>query len=293
MTARTFEGGCLTGAKVGSGMPMKVPRLCTATVVDREFRAPGFWCVRLRCGYVAKEAGPAQYIALDLPGGFAVRLPLGIYTAKADEFSLLFQEWGERTSRLAMLAEGEEISCIGPLGNEFALPKTGSKATNVAGGLGVAAFWMLSRDLRAAGIETTIVLGARSKDHVVGREDLAAFGFPIEVCTDDGSEGFHGNVVERLRGLMAPGMLYGCGPRGMLRALCAHANTASIPCQISMEETFGCSMGTCWGCVVPVKRDCKQGTQYPKAPGERRDFDFARVCADGTVFSAADVVWQA
>ncbi len=293
MIVHTFEGARLTDAKVGSGMPMKAPRLCTATVVNREFRAPGFWYVRLRCQHVARNAGPAQYVALDLPGGFAVRLPLGIYTASDDEFGLLFQEWGERTSCLAALPKGEEISCLGPLGNEFTLPKRGSKATIIAGGLGVAAFWMLSRDLQAAGIDTTIVLGARSKDHVVGREELAAFGFPIEVCTDDGSFGFHGNVVERLRSLPPPGMLYGCGPRGMLRALCAHANAASIRCQISMEETFGCSMGTCWGCVVAVRRGSTQGTGYPKAPGEQRDFDFARVCADGTVFSAAEVVWKA
>ena len=199
MIVHTFEGARLTDAKVGSGMPMKAPRLCTATVVNREFRAPGFWYVRLRCEHVARNAGPAQYVALDLPGGFAVRLPLGIYTASDDEFGLLFQEWGERTSCLAALPEGEEISCLGPLGSEFTLPKRGSKATIVAGGLGVAAFWMLSRDLQAAAIDTTIVLGAGSKDHVVGREELAAFGFPIEVCTDDGSFGFHGNVVERLR----------------------------------------------------------------------------------------------
>lgn len=276
----------------GYGMPIRAPRLLPATIVSREFRAPGFWCVRLRCEEVARDAGPAQFVAIDLPGPFAVRLPLGIYTAQDDEFSLLFQEWGERTSRLASLALGDIISCIGPLGNTFALPQRGARATIVAGGLGVAAFWMLARDLRSQGISTTIILGARTKDHLVGREELAPFGFPIEICTDDGSAGFAGNVVERLRGLPAVEAIYGCGPPGMLRALCAYANAAGIACQISMEETFGCSLGTCWGCVVPVRRGCAQGTGYPKAADEGRAFDFARVCADGTVFSATDVVWQ-
>jgi hypothetical protein len=58
-----------------------------------------------------------------------------------------------------------------------------------------------------------------------------------------------------------------------------------------MEETFGCSMGTCWGCVIPVRRGTPQGTRYPKASAEPRDYDFARVCIDGTVFNAADLVW--
>jgi dihydroorotate dehydrogenase electron transfer subunit len=264
----------------------------SATVASREFRAPGFWCVRLRCEYIARQARPAQYVAIDLPGGFAVRLPLGIYAAENDTFSLLFQKWGDRTTRLAEVNDGEEVSCIGPLGNRFDLPKSGSKATIVAGGLGVAAFWMLAKELRDARIPTTIVLGARTKDLLVGRKDLEAFGFPIELCTDDGSAGFKGNVIERLRNLPQTDMLYGCGPRGMLQALCGFATETGTPCQVSMEETFGCSLGTCWGCVIAVRRGCPQGTGYPRAPAEERGYDFARVCADGTVFKAADLLWK-
>ena len=269
------------------------PRLVTATLVNREFRAPGFWFLRFRCEHVARHAKPAQFVALDLPGGFAVRLPLGIYTAQDDTFGLLFREWGERTNRLTALREGAEISCIGPLGNEFSLPRAGERATIVAGGLGVAAFWMLAKRLKAASIDTTIVLGARSSLHIVGREELRAFGFPLEICTDDGSEGFHGTVVDRLGALAPPDIIYGCGPRGMLKALCGLATEKGIACQVSLEETFGCSLGTCWGCVVAVRRGCAQGTGYPKAAGERRDYDLARVCTEGTVFSSADLVWAA
>lgn len=267
------------------------PRLVTATLVSREFRAPGFWFLRFRAEHVARHARPAQFVALDLPGGFAVRLPLGIYTAQDDTFGLLFKEWGERTTRLAGLSEGAQLSCIGPLGNAFALPPPGQPATVVAGGLGVAAFWMLAKELKAAAVPTTIVLGARSAPHIVGREELAPFGFRIEICTDDGSEGHRGTVVDKLRELAPAGTLYGCGPRGMLKALCRFATETSVACQVSLEETFGCSLGTCWGCVVPVRRGCAQGTGYPKAEGERRPFDFARVCTDGTVFSSADLLW--
>jgi dihydroorotate dehydrogenase electron transfer subunit len=273
-------------------MATGVPRLVTATVVSREFRAPGFWCVKLRCAHIAQQARPAQYVALDIPGSFAVRLPLGIYTVEGDTFGLLFQKWGDRTARFAALREGESISCIGPLGNAFSLPSAGERATIVAGGLGVAPFWLLARELRAAGVAATIVLGARSSDLLVGVEELSAFSFPVELCTDDGSAGFAGNVVERLRTLPGLGRLYGCGPQAMLRSLCSFARAANIPCQLSLEETFGCSMGTCWGCVVPVRRGAAQSTGYPKAARERREYDFARVCAEGTVFHAADLIWS-
>ncbi len=273
-------------------MPIAAPRLQTATIVSREYRPPGFWCVGIHCPEIASGARPAQYVAVDVPGGFVVRLPLGVFTTSGDDFTVLFQEWGERTRRLAHSPLGETISCIGPLGNQFALPKAGEKALIVAGGLGVSPFWLLARELRGAQADTTIVLGARSAEHVVGARDLAAHGFPIEICTDDGSAGFHGSVVDRVRSMPRPDIIYACGPPGMLRALCTLATSERVRCQTSMEETFACSLGTCWGCVVPVRRGCPQGTGYPKAPGEQRDFDLARICTDGTVFDAADVLWR-
>ena len=272
-------------------MPTAPPRLQTATIVSREYRPPGFWCVGIHAPEIAAGARPAQYVALDVPGGFAVRLPLGIFTTNADGFTVLFQEWGERTTRLAHASVGETISYIGPLGNEFALPSAGEKAIIVAGGLGVSPFWLLARELREKRVATTIVLGARSAEHVVGARDLAMHGFDIEICTDDGSAGFRGTAVDRVRSMPRPDVIYACGPPGMLRALCDFATNEGLRCQISMEDTFACSMGTCWGCVVPVRRGCAQGTGYPKAPGEQRDFDLARICTDGTVFDVADVVW--
>jgi dihydroorotate dehydrogenase electron transfer subunit len=278
--------------KTREWMPTAPPRLQTATIVSREYRPPGFWCVGLREPELAKNVRPAQYVAIDLAGGFMLRLPLGVFTADGEHFTLVFAEWGDRTTRLAHTGIGETVSFIGPLGNEFTLPQAGSTAIILAGGLGVTPFWLLARELRAANVDTTIVLGARSKEQVVGARELGSHGFHIDICTDDGSAGFRGTVVDRVRTLRRADMLYGCGPPGMLRALCAYANSESIRCQISMEETFGCSMGTCWGCVIAVRRGSPQATGYPKAPEEQREFDFARVCADGTVFDALDVIWR-
>lgn len=267
------------------------PLLETAELTSRERIAPGFWCLGFRSPEIARRARPAQYVALDLPGTFAVRLPLGIWTVDRDEFTLLFREWGDRTIRLARIADDELLTLIGPLGNEFAIPDRGKRAVIAAGGIGVVPFWLLVKELVAAGVETTVLMGARNKDLLVGVDDLRKLGVAVELCTDDGSLGARGTVLGLLESARPADMLYGCGPPGMLRGLCEWANAAGIPCQISMEETFGCSMGTCWGCVVPVRRGCAQGTGYPKAPSETRDYDLARVCMDGTVFWSSDVRW--
>jgi dihydroorotate dehydrogenase electron transfer subunit len=263
----------------------------TAVVSSRESVAPGFWRVAFRSPRIARAAGPAQYVAIDLPGPFAVRLPLGIWTVDGDEFSLLFREWGERTAQLARVMPGTEVSVIGPLGNRFDIPPTGARATIVAGGIGIVPFWLLGRALIEAGIKTRVLLGARTRSMLAGVDELRDLGLTLDICTDDGSAGIRGTVLDLLRAQAPADMLYGCGPPAMLRALCEHATAANIKCQVSMEETFGCSMGTCWGCVVPVRRGSAQATGYPKAPDERRAYDLSRVCTDGTVYSAADAVW--
>jgi len=267
------------------------PLLETAELTSRERIAPGFWRLGFHSPEIARRARPAHYVAIDLPGTFAVRLPLGIWTVEGEEFTLLFREWGERTIRLSCLAADEPASFIGPLGNEFSLPERGKRAVIVAGGIGVVPFWLLAKELVGRGVETVIVLGARTADMLVGVDDLRRLGATVSICTDDGTAGVRGTVLDLLRSAPNADMLYGCGPPGMLRALCAWANAAKIPCQISMEETFGCSMGTCWGCVVPVRIGCAQGTGYPRAANETRDFDLARVCTDGTVFWSEDVRW--
>jgi dihydroorotate dehydrogenase electron transfer subunit len=272
-------------------MGSEAPVLTTATLISREQVAPGFWYLGLRNTAIARDASPASYVAVDVPGAFAVRLPLGIWTASDDEFSLLFREWGDRTKRLAHLSVGTEVSCIGPLGNQFTIPARGSRAIIVAGGIGVVPFWLLGRDLRTAGVKVSAIVGARTKAMLTGVEALRKLGLDVRVCTDDGSEGEKATAIDVLRTAGPVDMIYGCGPHGMLRALCRYSLESRTACEISMEETFGCSLGTCWGCVVPVRRGASQGTGYPPSPRESRTYDYARVCADGTVFAAAEVMW--
>src|SRR5438128_1114074 len=154
------------------------PLLETAELTSRERIAPGFWCLGFRSAEIARRARPAHYVAVDLPGTFAVRLPLGIWTAEGDEFTLLFREWGDRTVRLARLADDEPVSVIGPLGNEFALPGAG-RATIVAGGIGVVPFWLLVKELIAGGFYTSVLLGARPKVLLSGAHLVCAVGASV------------------------------------------------------------------------------------------------------------------
>jgi dihydroorotate dehydrogenase electron transfer subunit len=60
----------------------------------------------------------------------------------------------------------------------------------------------------------------------------------------------------------------------MLRAIAEIAFQKQIDCQISMEQKMACGIGTCLGCVIKTKDGYK------------------KVCGDGPVFNAKEIIWQ-
>ena len=64
----------------------------------------------------------------------------------------------------------------------------------------------------------------------------------------------------------------------MLKAVAALAAKYDLPCQVSLEEFMACAVGGCAGCAVKINT--------PDGPAMKR------VCVDGPVFRASDVVWQ-
>jgi dihydroorotate dehydrogenase electron transfer subunit len=71
--------------------------------------------------------------------------------------------------------------------------------------------------------------------------------------------------------------IFACGPTPMLKAVAELAGRTGLACQVSLEEFMACAVGGCAGCAVPVRTD--------QGPAMRR------VCVDGPVFEAADVIF--
>ena len=68
-----------------------------------------------------------------------------------------------------------------------------------------------------------------------------------------------------------------CGPREMLKAVAELALPLDIRVQVSLESSMACGFGVCWGCVTAVREGDKPG--------------YRRVCREGPVFDAKEVVW--
>jgi dihydroorotate dehydrogenase electron transfer subunit len=115
---------------------------------------------------------------------------------------------------------------------------------------------------------------------------LKEIGTETYIATNDGSVGHRGLVTELLTEILERPhahnlhhpVIYACGPNGMLRAVTKIAQDYHIPAQVAMENRMGCALGVCLGCVCKIRT--------PDG-----GFEYQRVCTEGPVFHAEDIVW--
>ncbi|MFT4647795.1 MAG: dihydroorotate dehydrogenase electron transfer subunit [Planctomycetota bacterium] len=217
----------------------------------------------------------------------AIPRPFSVYRkGETGAVEFLIKTFGKGTKALAATRVGEEVSLIGPLGNGWpAWQADGTAKWFVGGGIGSAPFYMAIEQALTAGVpadQITFVYGGRSKGFLYDLDLFRALGVKVVAATDDGSEGFHGNVVQAcehmLEGHSGPVQIYTCGPDPMMKAVVAFARRNDFESWISLETYMGCGVGICNGCAVGTEAD-----------GPLGDWPVAKCCVDGPVFSAAAV----
>lgn len=240
---------------------------------------------------LAEIARPGQFVALAVGDGTSSMLlrrsfsihrvsPAGTYGATTE---VVVAAAGPGTQELTRLEPGASVSVIGPLGKGFPLPSQPVPCILVGGGYGSAPLFWLAEQLRERGCAVEIVLGAASADRLFGVVEARRVADGVTVTTDDGSAGTQGWVSDVLPDLIArtgAGVLYGCGPMGMLRSMSAIAADHGIVAQVAVEEAMACGVGICMTCVMPVTD--QHGTTK-----------MVRSCLEGPVFRGDRVRWEA
>ena len=219
---------------------------------------------RVDAPLVAKSARPGQFVIVRVrEGGERIPLTIADYDRDAGELTIVVQEVGTTTRYLGQLEVGDEIlDLVGPLGMPLEIPATGH-IVGVGGGFGAAALLCLMRELRAKGDRTTIINGAREKDLLILNDELSAVCDALELCTDDGSEGFKGFVTERLAQLIdgdgpgRPDCVVAIGPMPMMRAVTETTRDTGIPTLVSLDPLMIDGTGMCGGCRVTVDNEVK------------------------------------
>ncbi len=263
-----------------------------AQVKGRARLADGVFSLELSAPRIAAGARPGQFVELRPAAGEVqfLRIPLAVWRADcaAGTVEVCFQVVGEGTRRLSQLEGGELVDVAGPLGNGWDLGACtaaggdggDARALLVCGGMGAVPQTMLAHELADAGCAVDAVMGAASSGLLVCRDAIAPAveqsGGALFITTDDGSEGVHGFVTEKSDALVASGayaQVFVCGPHPMMRNVVRPALECGVPAQVSMERLMACGVGACLSCVLETTGGLR------------------RVCADGPVFAAEEVVW--
>jgi dihydroorotate dehydrogenase electron transfer subunit len=250
--------------------------LLTSRIVAHEPLAPAIDRLVLRTDRPL-ESLPAQFVRLAFPTTRDPYLPrpFVVFHEERETLVLVIQLRGRFTQALAAAPPGTELAVSGPHGALFSLPAS-SRTLFVGGGVGTAVLHRFQDPLA----EQHFLLGARSKDAVW-------FGtcFPpqrTQIATDDGSLGERGSLQDLLPGVVEawkPAQILAGGPVALLAGVARLAREKGLPGYVCLEERMACGVGLCLSCVVPLLRE-----------GRRRN---ARVCHEGPVFPAEDVVFDA
>lgn len=251
-------------------------------ILQNECVGEHLYIMKLSSPLIAGAIAAGQFIHMRIPclEGHILRRPFSVYDAapQAGTFDILYQTVGSTTDCMADLRIGDCIESIGPIGRGWSIPADCQRALLVAGGVGAAPLFMHARNLLEAGIETDVVLGARTGGALVAFDRYAKLlGHEPLVATDDGSLGHCGfctGPVEELMGSHVYGHVACCGPEPLMRIIAAMAHKVHAECQVSLERRMACGIGACLSCVV----DTSTGKQ--------------RACVDGPVFDAGEVIWR-
>ena len=255
-----------------------------------EEAAPGVGLLAFRSPRIARAFAPGKFVHLKTGEATLLRRPFSIARVRGEEIVLLYRIIGVGTEWMRARRAGDALDVMGPLGNAFALRTEASRVLLVGGGLGIAPLLGVAEALKAHGHRGPIeaLLGVRTEGDVLGGTLTEGVdGIDWRLATDDGSAGFAGHAVQllehRLSELAAEApqeslAIYAAGPEPMLEAAAHLCVPRGLDLQVSMEAHMGCGVGACRACGIVTWKDTTRLS--------------GRVCCEGPVFDAADILWE-
>ncbi|MGN0201446.1 MAG: sulfide/dihydroorotate dehydrogenase-like FAD/NAD-binding protein [Candidatus Cryptobacteroides sp.] len=258
-------------------------------ILTREMLTPNICRMEVEAPRIAKAAKPGQFLIVR-PNEKGERIPLTIsdYDIEKGCVTIVTQLIGASSAAIISTQEGEFFNdVVGPLGNPSAFvdmsPEElkGKKYIFIAGGVGTAPVYPQAKWLHERGVAVDVIIGAKTRDLLIYKEELGSVCDNLYLCTDDGSEGFKGLVTALLEKLVTEdGKEYSqavsIGPMIMMKFCTLTCRKLGIPEDVSLNMLMVDGTGMCGACRVTVagkvKFACMDG---PEFNGYDVDFDEA------------------
>ena len=228
---------------------------------------------------IAKKCLPGEFLIVKIDNE-GERIPLTVcdYDREKGIVTIVFQEVGAETTRMAELNEGDAfMDIVGPLGNPSELITEDFETLKnknllfVAGGVGTAPVYPQLKWLKEHGIPADAIM----------EDEMRAVAKELYVMTDDGSYEHKGMVTEGIKDLVNnQGRKYDAcvviGPMIMMKFVCMLTKELGIPTIASMNPIMVDGTGMCGACRLTVGDEVKFAcVDGPEFDGHLINFDEA------------------
>ena len=238
---------------------------------------------------LAASALPGQFLIVRASeNGERIPLTISDYDKAEGTVTIVTQQIGASTSEIISFEAGEAfVDVVGPLGipsdfTEMSAEELSSQRyIFVAGGVGTAPVYPQVKWLHERGVAVDVIVGAKTADLVIYKEEMEAVCDNLYLCTDDGSAGFRGLVTAMLEKLvLEEGKKYtqavAIGPMIMMKFATLTCKKLELPVIVSLNTLMVDGTGMCGACRVTVagktRFACVEG---PEFNGYDVDFDEA------------------
>lgn len=248
-------------------------------IVSKQKIAPKEFDIWVEAARIAKHAKAGQFVVLRVDDqGERIPLTIADYDKEKGLIRLIFQVVGKTTAAMSCLNVGDSIQDIsGPLGTPSEVEKFGT-VLMVGGGVGIAALYPIIKELKLAGNKVITILGGRTSELVIMKEECAEYSDELIITTDDGSEGMKGVVTEAMKMVVERGekvdRCWCIGPSIMMKFGTKAAAALGLPIIVSLNPLMVDGTGMCGCCRVTV------------------DDKIFFACVDGPEFDGHKVNWD-
>ena len=258
-------------------------------IVSKDMLTPTICRMKVEAPRLASAAQPGQFLIIRAEEhGERIPLTISDYDKEAGTVTIVTQQIGASTSEICSYNEGDSFAdVVGPLGipSDFteisAEELSGKRYVFIAGGVGTAPVYPQAKWLHERGVAVDVIIGAKTKDLVIYKEEMEAVCDNLYLCTDDGSAGFKGLVTAMLEKLVTEdGKVYdqavAIGPMIMMKFATLTCKKLDLPVIVSLNTLMVDGTGMCGACRVTVagktRFACVEG---PEFNGYDVDFDEA------------------
>jgi NAD(P)H-flavin reductase len=258
-------------------------------ILSKEMLTPTICRMKVEAPRLASSAQPGQFLIVRADErGERIPLTISDYDKAEGSVTIVTQQIGASTSEICSYEVGDGFAdVVGPLGipSDFTEMSTeelaGKKYVFIAGGVGTAPVYPQVKWLHERGVAVDVIIGAKTKDLIIYKDEMEAVCDNLYICTDDGSEGFKGLVTTMLEKLVVEdGKKYdqavAIGPMIMMKFATLTCKKLELPVIVSLNTLMVDGTGMCGACRVTVggkvRFACVEG---PEFDGYLVDFDEA------------------